>query len=80
MGNNVPEYWSMPPFFTIQPVAQTRATQMQMWTDLIAIWLKSKKKTTIYVNNDSGHFPFTNNQINRKLNIKDIKIVLGNKY
>lgn len=40
-GFQVPEYWSFPPFFTLQPVAETREKQLQMWTAVIVQWAKA---------------------------------------
>mmetsp|Transcript_51856 Transcript_51856/g.85860 ORF Transcript_51856/g.85860 Transcript_51856/m.85860 type:complete len:189 (+) Transcript_51856:46-612(+) len=77
-GNDsgIPEYWFMPPFFTLQVIEKTKQTQFEMWIDLIAFWLKQEKKTAIYVNKDSQNFPFTNKQINRALKVDDIRALL----
>ena len=76
-GNDgIPDYWFMPPFFTLQVIEKTRQTQFEMWIDLIAVWLKQEKKTVIYVNKDSGSFPFSNKKINRALKVQDIRTVL----
>lgn len=76
-GNNgIPDYWFMPPFFTLQPIEKTKQTQFEMWIDLIAVWLKQQKKTVIYVNKDCNNFPFTNKKINRSLKVNDIRELL----
>ena len=75
-NNGVPDYWFMPPFFTLQVVEKTKQTQFEMWIDLISFWLKQQKKTVIYVNKDSADFPFTNKKINRALKVSDIRVVL----
>jgi ESCRT-II complex subunit VPS25 len=35
-----PEFYSFPPFFTLQPVKATRAKQLNLWRDLILNWHK----------------------------------------
>ena len=36
-----PEFWSFPPFFTLQPVAETREKQLTLWADLVLDWAKA---------------------------------------
>merc|ERR1719445_1929522 len=75
-ASGVPDYWSMPPFFTLQVIEKTRQVQFEMWIDLIAFWLKQEKKTVIYVNKDCANFPFTNAQLKRSLKVPDMRVLL----
>jgi hypothetical protein len=34
----VPEFYHFPPFFTLQPVLETRKMQMKLWHDFILRW------------------------------------------
>ncbi|MBC8132418.1 MAG: hypothetical protein H7X95_05500, partial [Deltaproteobacteria bacterium] len=44
-----PSYYSLPPFFTLQPVPNTRQKQLQMWTELVLLYQKHHNKTQIVV-------------------------------
>jgi ESCRT-II complex subunit VPS25 len=65
-----PDVWFMPPFFTIQPVEDTKQRQLQMWTDLLIKYARHYNKATIAVDNDEGKSQgpplFQNDEINRK--------------
>lgn len=37
-SEELPEYYSFPPFFTLQPVTQTRKYQLRLWKELILRW------------------------------------------
>lgn len=34
----LPEFYHFPPFFTLQPVLETRKMQMKLWHDFILRW------------------------------------------
>jgi hypothetical protein len=42
----LPEYYSFPPFFTLQPVTQTRKYQLRLWRELILRWHQVRRPTT----------------------------------
>lgn len=71
-----PECYSMPPFFTIQPVAETRAKQMKMWIDLIIAFQKANGRSEINTEKDFGLPLFKNSKINRSLSVEGIRTVL----
>lgn len=75
-GFELPDYYNLPPFFTIQKVAKTRNIQFALWTDLICRWLEANKKTVIYVNKDVKQVPFTNTGISRALKLNDLRKIL----
>ncbi len=37
-AEELPEYYSFPPFFTLQPVVQTRKYQLRLWRELVLRW------------------------------------------
>lgn len=60
-----PAYYSLPPFFTIQPVANTRAKQLQMWVELVLLYQKHHNRTQVVVNKDADSPLFSNTAIKR---------------
>jgi ESCRT-II complex subunit VPS25 len=59
-----PEFYSFPPFFTIQPVEATREKQLSLWRDLITRYHRQHKLKTLIVHD----CPLWNNpNIGRKL-------------
>ena len=75
-GYDFPDYWSFPPLFTLQKVAKTRESQLEMWSDLLTGYLASQSKTSIYVEKEAPHPPFTNPSIKKSLPISGIRVVL----
>uniref|UniRef100_S4PLQ4 Vacuolar protein-sorting-associated protein 25 n=1 Tax=Pararge aegeria TaxID=116150 RepID=S4PLQ4_9NEOP len=71
-----PWQYNFPPFFTIQPHAETRAKQLEAWQQLIAIYLKSNKQSTIDIREASNSPLFNNTSINRKLSPESILTIL----
>eukprot|EP00559_Dactyliosolen_fragilissimus_P007375 CAMPEP_0184871056 /NCGR_PEP_ID=MMETSP0580-20130426/39722_1 /TAXON_ID=1118495 /ORGANISM="Dactyliosolen fragilissimus" /LENGTH=169 /DNA_ID=CAMNT_0027373501 /DNA_START=60 /DNA_END=566 /DNA_ORIENTATION=+ len=68
-----PEFYSFPPFFTIQPVIATREKQMALWRDLILRYYSTNKIKTLVVHD----CPLWKNQkIKRELNSDDIDAVM----
>mmetsp|Transcript_32397 Transcript_32397/g.71591 ORF Transcript_32397/g.71591 Transcript_32397/m.71591 type:complete len:184 (+) Transcript_32397:43-594(+) len=65
---NYPFFYSYPPYFTIQPVKETRDRQSSLWGQLILSFCKHHKVFVINTQDDS-FVPFTNANINRKLNL-----------
>ncbi|KAG5175912.1 ESCRT-II complex subunit-domain-containing protein [Tribonema minus] len=39
----VPEFYSFPPFFTLQPVLATREKQLKLWCDMVLAYHKARK-------------------------------------
>lgn len=42
-SEELPEYYSFPPFFTLQPVTQTRKYQLRLWKELILRWHQARE-------------------------------------
>ncbi len=61
---NIPDYWSFPPLFTIQPCESTKEKQMKMWSDIILKYHESLNENIMV----PGSFEyFTNANIDRTL-------------
>lgn len=68
-----PEFYSFPPFFTIQPVLATREKQLALWRDLIVRYHTQYKLKTLVVH----ECPLWQNEtIGRKLDRSAIKAVM----
>ncbi|GAX78043.1 hypothetical protein CEUSTIGMA_g5485.t1 [Chlamydomonas eustigma] len=64
-----PSFFSFPPYFTLQPVKETRDKQSTLWGELILSFCKHFKIFIIAVEEDSFTL-FCNPSINRKLNLE----------
>ncbi|XP_050293414.1 vacuolar protein-sorting-associated protein 25 [Anthonomus grandis grandis] len=62
-----PWQYNFPPFFTLQPHAETRAKQVQAWKTLILDYCKKCKLYSIDVREAGNLVLFNNSSINRKL-------------
>nr|KYP54430.1 Vacuolar protein sorting-associated protein 25 [Cajanus cajan] len=63
----LPHFFNYPPYFTLQPVRDTREKQIQLWKELILDYCKTQK---IFVIGLEEEFPlFTNHVIESKLKI-----------
>ncbi|KPJ00329.1 PREDICTED: vacuolar protein-sorting-associated protein 25 [Papilio xuthus] len=71
-----PWQYNFPPFFTIQPHAETRAKQLEAWQQLITDYLKTTKQSTIDVRESQNCPLFNNATINRKLSQESLLIIL----
>ncbi|KAK7367020.1 hypothetical protein VNO80_09026 [Phaseolus coccineus] len=61
----LPHFFNYPPYFTLQPVRDTREKQIQLWKELILDYCKSQKTFVIAIEEE---FPlFTNHVIERSL-------------
>ncbi|KAG7339633.1 ESCRT-II complex subunit [Nitzschia inconspicua] len=70
-----PEFYSFPPFFTIQPVEATREKQLALWRELILNYHQQHKLPTLVIH----ECPLWNNpDIGRKLNQQSIETVVDN--
>ncbi|CAB9508614.1 protein sorting-associated protein 25 [Seminavis robusta] len=68
-----PEFYSFPPFFTIQPVLSTREKQMALWQELILRYHTEKKIKTLVVHDCPL---WKNESIGRQLSPEDIGVVM----
>uniref|UniRef100_A0A7N0VC47 Vacuolar protein sorting-associated protein 25 n=1 Tax=Kalanchoe fedtschenkoi TaxID=63787 RepID=A0A7N0VC47_KALFE len=61
----LPHFFNYPPYFTLQPVRDTREKQVQLWKELILDYCRTQKIFTIILDEE---FPlFTNPVIDRSL-------------
>ena len=71
----LPWQYNFPPFFTIQPNIDTRKKQLEAWCELVLNYQKRKKSYTLDVNEAQNDI-FHNQEINRKLSVDGIHMVL----
>eukprot|EP00727_Mastigamoeba_balamuthi_P006749 m51a1_g2695 hypothetical protein (990) ;mRNA; f:782470-786054 len=62
-----PSYYNLPPFFTVQPVEETRRKQSQLWGDLILNYCRHHKLYELDIADAALSPLFSNSAINRKL-------------
>lgn len=62
-----PSYYNLPPFFSVQPILNTRKKQSQLWGDLILSWCRHHKIFELNVADASATPLFHNASINRRL-------------
>lgn len=63
-----PFFWSFPPYFTLQPVEETRRKQVALWCELILRWCKHHQVYKLSTDVAEDTALFANQQINRSLN------------
>ena len=74
MAYSPPDFWSFKPFFTIQPVLETREKQLLLWKTIIINYCQYNKINHINPTN----FPmFKNSLLNRELSNEGIQIVIN---
>ncbi|GFR48325.1 hypothetical protein Agub_g10208 [Astrephomene gubernaculifera] len=61
-----PYFYNYPPYFTLQPVKETRDKQVALWCSLILSYCQHTK--TFILDTQADSQLFVNNSINRKLN------------
>eukprot|EP01111_Echinosteliopsis_oligospora_P014516 TRINITY_DN5483_c0_g1_i1.p1 TRINITY_DN5483_c0_g1~~TRINITY_DN5483_c0_g1_i1.p1 ORF type:complete len:191 (-),score=40.56 TRINITY_DN5483_c0_g1_i1:62-634(-) len=69
-----PSFYNFPPFYTLQPVNTTRSKQLELWSDLIVRYMSHHRQFELDLS--SSHCLFDNSSINRKLSLKDIRVVI----
>jgi ESCRT-II complex subunit VPS25 len=70
---NPPDFWSFKPFFTLQPVLETREKQLNCWTSLILGYCSFNQLNRI----DPASFPlFKNSLLERQLSQDGIQAVI----
>ncbi|XP_026810876.1 vacuolar protein-sorting-associated protein 25 [Rhopalosiphum maidis] len=72
-----PWQYSFPPFFTIQPNAETRQKQLDAWRTLVLDYCRTQKVSVIDVREGDLLPVFNNTTISRKLSSEAIMTVLG---
>jgi len=71
-----PELYDFPPFFTLQPVFNTRQKQLQMWLEYVASYMKHKRRSTIKISDEAKSELFCNSSRGCKLSTEAIQSVL----
>ncbi len=63
----LPDYYAFPPFFTLQPVLETRKMQLRLWRELVLRWHETRKVQNLNLND----WPFfANPAIDRTLSLE----------
>ena len=75
MSFEYPIFFSYPPYFTLQPVKETRDRQSKLWGDLILSYCKHQKAFVVDVESDSFDL-FSNPSISRKLPVDARRLFL----
>lgn len=71
----LPHFFNYPPYFTLQPVKETREKQVQLWKELILDYCRSQK---VFVIGIEEEFPlFSNPVIERSVNHEARNIFLS---
>lgn len=69
-----PEIWDFPPFFTIQPIEETRKKQLELWKQLILEYHCSHSQYQMTISS----FPyFRNEKIDRTLSTEGISLIIN---
>eukprot|EP00128_Syssomonas_multiformis_P006349 Colp12_sorted_trinity150504_noHs@21299 len=71
-----PSFYNFPPFFTVQPNAETRERQVQVWGELVLGYCKHHKSFLLEVKDAAASELFFNTKINRRLSSEGIMLVL----
>jgi len=71
-----PQIYNMTPFFTLQPVLNTRTKQIEMWTNLILDYIRYHHIHQLSVREVSTSPLFFNSVINRRLTVNNIVLMI----
>ncbi|XP_026275778.1 vacuolar protein-sorting-associated protein 25 [Frankliniella occidentalis] len=71
-----PWQYSFPPFFTIQPHAETKARQLKAWHTLVLNYFKANNLSSLDIREAHQSSLFNNSSIDRKLPPEGILLVL----
>jgi ESCRT-II complex subunit VPS25 len=71
-----PDFWNYPPYFTLQPVPETRQKQLELWRALILSYCQHNRQFIIYLDGNVDFPPFSNPSINRHLSRQARVVVL----
>ncbi|KAI8530627.1 hypothetical protein RHMOL_Rhmol11G0074100 [Rhododendron molle] len=70
----LPNFFNYPPYFTLQPVKDTREKQIQLWKELILDYCKTQK---VFIVEPEGFPLFTNSGIERSLSHEAREVFLS---
>ncbi|KAH0539703.1 vacuolar protein-sorting-associated protein 25 [Cotesia glomerata] len=71
-----PWQYSFPPFFTLQPHAETKEKQLSAWTSLVLNYYQSTKQSILDVREINSSPLFNNTAIQRKLSAEVVQLIL----
>nr|QBH73035.1 hypothetical protein [Aphelinus abdominalis] len=71
-----PWQYSFPPFFTLQPHAETRAKQIAAWKSLVLDYFRATKQVILDIREVHTSPLFNNASIDRKLSTEVVSIIL----
>lgn len=71
-----PAFYNYPPYFTIQPVEESRAKQISLWKTLVTRYCEHEKEFVLDLT-DSKSRLFNNSAINRSLNTEGRQLICG---
>lgn len=63
-----PSFWSYPPYFTLQPIKETREKQIALWCELILDYCRHQKVYKLSTSAAAEDRLFVNSDISRRLN------------
>ncbi|KAF2018945.1 ESCRT-II complex, vps25 subunit [Aaosphaeria arxii CBS 175.79] len=71
-----PRLYSFPPFFNIQPVLSTRASQLASWSSLIQEYCRHHRIYTLTLVDALSTPLFNNSSLSRRLSLRDARAVI----
>jgi ESCRT-II complex subunit VPS25 len=72
-----PDHYNFPPFFTLQPVPETRTKQLNLWKDFVCAYVRHHRNFVIDVAGDASLPLFCNAALNRTLDADGRRAVLA---
>lgn len=66
-SRGLPPHFELPPFFTLQPVAETRAEQLVLWRTCVLAHCRAHNLASLTLSGESVGPPFENAAIDRRL-------------
>lgn len=70
-----PQFWYYPPYFTVQPIAETFEKQKRLWSKLILDWCKTTRTFIIDIHSENTRV-FSNKSIDRHLDAWERRLFL----
>lgn len=71
-----PQIHSFPPFYTLQPNALTRASQLRSWSSLIQAYCRHHRLFKLHIVDALDWSLFYNTNIKKRLSAKDVRLVI----
>ncbi|KAF1840772.1 ESCRT-II complex, vps25 subunit [Cucurbitaria berberidis CBS 394.84] len=72
-----PPHYFFPPFFTLQPVASTRSSQLLSWSSLIQSYCRHNRIFTLSLIDALDTPLFNNAKLSRRLTLRDAKAIIS---